>query len=245
MYIFHTTDHFLDRERNYMGRTVMTVARDGDPATYADSTTSRSFGLEAGSSTSHAPSFRMASRDFHLRGRAYSFGAVRDPAKAMCIWAAWRSTMSSVGRAGAFSRALGVRRACLMESQRVIGYGIVSPSTGRGAFGVVDRTACTLAHALQRRYATRNNARVALSPWGPWSEPIVIFDPGWPGVGYGHFMHVKDGPDLCRTPAGSPNGEVSMARTSSIASRDPRTPTLPMRRSTSCYRPLIPITRSS
>jgi hypothetical protein len=39
------------------------------------------------------------------------------------------------------------------------------------------------------------NARVASSPWGPWSDPFVLFDPGWPGLGYGHFMHVKDGAD--------------------------------------------------
>jgi hypothetical protein len=33
------------------------------------------------------------------------------------------------------------------------------------------------------------NGRVASVPWGPWSDVTVIFDPGWPNVGYGHFMH--------------------------------------------------------
>lgn len=28
------------------------------------------------------------------------------------------------------------------------------------------------------------NARVAASAWGPWSDPVLIFDPGWPGLGY-------------------------------------------------------------
>jgi hypothetical protein len=38
-------------------------------------------------------------------------------------------------------------------------------------------------------------ARVAERPWGPWSDPLVIFDPRWPGLGYDAFMHVKDAPD--------------------------------------------------
>jgi Domain of unknown function (DUF4185) len=36
------------------------------------------------------------------------------------------------------------------------------------------------------------NGRVAASPWGPWSEPIIVFDPA---LGYGKFMHVKDAED--------------------------------------------------
>jgi hypothetical protein len=36
------------------------------------------------------------------------------------------------------------------------------------------------------------NGRVALSPWGPWSIPVIIFDPA---LGYGKFMHVKDAED--------------------------------------------------
>jgi hypothetical protein len=39
------------------------------------------------------------------------------------------------------------------------------------------------------------NGRLALTPWGQWSEPIVVFDPVWPGLGYGFFMHRKDGDD--------------------------------------------------
>ena len=38
-------------------------------------------------------------------------------------------------------------------------------------------------------------ARAAEHPWGPWSTPVVAFDPGWPGTGYGAFMHVEDAPD--------------------------------------------------
>lgn len=38
-------------------------------------------------------------------------------------------------------------------------------------------------------------ARFAERPWGPWSDPLVVFDPDWPGLGYGAFMHVKDAPD--------------------------------------------------
>ncbi len=39
------------------------------------------------------------------------------------------------------------------------------------------------------------NARVAQHPWGPWSDSVVVFDPGWAGTGYGEFMHVRDAPD--------------------------------------------------
>ncbi len=33
--------------------------------------------------------------------------------------------------------------------------------------------------------------RVAAHPWGPWSHPQLAFGPSWPGLGYGHFMHVS------------------------------------------------------
>ena len=36
------------------------------------------------------------------------------------------------------------------------------------------------------------NARVAEFPWGPWSEPVVLFDPS---LGYGKFMHVAGAND--------------------------------------------------
>ena len=34
------------------------------------------------------------------------------------------------------------------------------------------------------------NMRTASTPWGPWSETTVLFDPGSDG-GYGHFMHAN------------------------------------------------------
>ncbi len=34
------------------------------------------------------------------------------------------------------------------------------------------------------------NIRTAPTPWGPWSEPGVLFDPGCDG-GYGHFIHAS------------------------------------------------------
>jgi Domain of unknown function (DUF4185) len=53
------------------------------------------------------------------------------------------------------------------------------------------------------------NARVAAEPWGPRSDPVLIFDPGWPGIGYGHFMHVKGAPDGLSDPGreGESGGE--------------------------------------
>jgi hypothetical protein len=43
------------------------------------------------------------------------------------------------------------------------------------------------------------NTRVATTPWGPWSDVTVLFDPGWPSVGYGHFMH-RPGADQVSDP---------------------------------------------
>ena len=40
------------------------------------------------------------------------------------------------------------------------------------------------------------NARVAVAPWGPWSNVTVIFDPGWPNLGYRHFMHMPGADQL-------------------------------------------------
>jgi Domain of unknown function (DUF4185) len=34
--------------------------------------------------------------------------------------------------------------------------------------------------------------RFSSTPWGPWSEPHVVFEP-WKDLGYCHFMHAKDG----------------------------------------------------
>src|SRR3712207_8735264 len=42
------------------------------------------------------------------------------------------------------------------------------------------------------------NGRVAPQPWGPWSSPVVVFDPEWPGLGYGHFMHRAGGSEIGR-----------------------------------------------
>jgi len=39
------------------------------------------------------------------------------------------------------------------------------------------------------------NARVAQHPWGPWSDSLVVFDPGRAGTGYGEFMHVRGSAD--------------------------------------------------
>jgi hypothetical protein len=39
------------------------------------------------------------------------------------------------------------------------------------------------------------NARVAEFPWGPWSDPVVVFDPSWPMVGYGNSMHAANSND--------------------------------------------------
>ena len=43
-------------------------------------------------------------------------------------------------------------------------------------------------------------ARVSREPWGPWSEPSVLFNPRSNGLGYGHFMHDPAGGDQLSDP---------------------------------------------
>ena len=50
------------------------------------------------------------------------------------------------------------------------------------------------------------NARVAREPWGPWSEPVVVFDPDQPETGHGMLMHVNDEPDNLSEPGRSTSG---------------------------------------
>jgi hypothetical protein len=40
------------------------------------------------------------------------------------------------------------------------------------------------------------HARAARDPWGPWSEPVVVFDP-WADQGYCHFMHTSHEDMVC------------------------------------------------
>ena len=57
------------------------------------------------------------------------------------------------------------------------------------------------------------NARVSRLPWGPWSDPVVVFDPRWSGTGYGDFMHVKDQPDGLSDPGREGEWGASTGRT--------------------------------
>jgi hypothetical protein len=51
--------------------------------------------------------------------------------------------------------------------------------------------------------------RWAPSPWGPWAEGIIIFDP-WKDNGYGHFMHFPGRDDVSDPDGeGQPGGEYA------------------------------------
>jgi hypothetical protein len=70
------------------------------------------------------------------------------------------------------------------------------------------------------------NARVAQFPWGPWSEPVIVFDPA---LGYGKFMHVKGANDGLSDPgreqdSGGEYGPYLIDRfTKAVPSTDPNT----------------------
>jgi hypothetical protein len=56
--------------------------------------------------------------------------------------------------------------------------------------------------------------RWAPSPWGPWAEGIIIFDP-WKDNGYGHFMHnpgFDDVSDLNRSDWGGEYAPIIIPR---------------------------------
>jgi Domain of unknown function (DUF4185) len=195
MYVFRSTDHHREAGREVMGRSVLTRAVGGDPTELVwlyDVSDVRRGGHFVNVSSVVVPegpaglpfggpallvwgSGRYRASDAYLA--CVPLGSVEDRGR-------WRF-LAGVDRAGRPVWSEDERRARALFPQPEIGELSVTWNAPLGLW-------LLLYNAGSPRGI---NARVAHEPWGPWSSPVVVFDPDRPETGYGALMHVKDGPD--------------------------------------------------
>ena len=196
MYVFRSTDHYREAGWEVMGRSVLTRAVNGDPANLAclyDFSVVRRGGkfvnlacVVVGEGLAGLP-FRGPALLAWGSGRyrasdAYfacaPLGSVEDKES-------WRFYCGSDSR----SR----RPIWAAEESAALA---LFPHPQIGELSVTWNAPLGLWLMLYNAGSPRGiNARVAQHPWGPWSDPVVVFDPTWAHTGYGAFMHVKDGLD--------------------------------------------------
>jgi hypothetical protein len=196
MYVFRSTEHYREAGREVMGRSVLTRAVNGDPTTLAClydfsvvreggkfvnvSCVVREDGLPGlpfrGPALLAWGSGRYRASDAHLA--CAPLASVEDPRS-------WRYSCGTEPRSG---------RPVWSEDE---GDALaLFPHPEIGELSVTWNAPLGLWLMLYNAGTPRGvNARVAPHPWGPWSAPVVVFDPRWPGLGYGAFMHDKDAPD--------------------------------------------------
>ena len=194
MYVIRSTDHYEEAGRQVMGRSVLTRAVDGDPTdlTYVhDVSVVRAGGRFVNVSCTVVPDGLAG---LPCRGPAvllWGSGLYRasDPYLACVPFGSvedrhgWRF-LAGVDRSG---------RPVWSEDERDAGALFGHPEIGELSASWVAPLGLWL--LLYNAGSPRGiNARVAEQPWGPWSEPVVVFDPDWAGVGYGAFMHALPHP---------------------------------------------------
>lgn len=192
MYVVRTTDHHQEAGREVMGRSVLTRAVNGDPTDLVCL-----YDLSVAGSGGTFVNVSCVVVDGGLAGLPF-----RGPA--LLAWGSGRYRASDAYLAAV---PLGA-----VEDERAWRYHCGTDRSGRPAWSDHERDARALFPHPQigELSVTRNApldlwlmlynagsprgivARVAPDPWGPWSAPTVVFDPG---AGYGAFMHVKDAPD--------------------------------------------------
>jgi Domain of unknown function (DUF4185) len=196
MYVFRTTEHYREAGREVMGRSILTRAANGDPT--------RLTSLYDFSVVRRGGRFVNVScvvRDGGVPGLpfrgpallAWGSGLYRaSDAYLACVplaavenenaWRFWSGTEHRDGRP------------CWSENESDAL--ALFPHPEIGELSVTWNAPLGLWLMLYNAGAPRGiNARVAPDPWGPWSSPVVAFDPRGPGVGYGAFMHALDAPD--------------------------------------------------
>ena len=195
MYVIRTTDHYREAGREVMGRSVLTRAVNGDPTDLTclyDLSVVRSGGtfvnvscvVVAGGLAGlpfRGPALvawgsgRYRASDAHLA--CVPLGSVEDEN-------AWRY----------FCGTDGVGRPAWSDHERDAR--ALFPHPQIGELSVTWNAPLGLWLMLYNAGSPRGVVgRVARRPWGPWSDPVVVLDPAWSGLGYGAFMHVKDAPD--------------------------------------------------
>lgn len=196
MYVVRTTEHYREAGREVMGRSILTRAVNGDPTNLVclyDLSIVRHGGkfinvscVAVQDGLAGLPfdgpallvwgSGRYRASDAYFAG--VPLGAVEDRGR-------WRFWSGREGRSArpVWSEDEGDAVALFAHPQ--IGELSASWNAPLGVW-------LLLYNAGSPRGIT---ARVAEHPWGPWSEAVVVFDPGRPGTGYGEFMHGRDAPD--------------------------------------------------
>jgi hypothetical protein len=196
MYVFRTTGHYREAGREVMGRSVLTRAIDGDPTDlrclYDFSVVQRG-GRFVNVSCVLVPEGRAGlpfagpallawGSGLYRASDAYlacvPLGAVEDVDR-------WRYLAGADPRSGRPEWSADERDARPLFAHPEIGELSASWNEPLGLW-------LLMYNAGSPRGIV---ARVAEQPWGPWSGPEVVFEPRWPGLGYGAFMHEADTPD--------------------------------------------------
>jgi hypothetical protein len=196
MYVFHSTDNYRDAGREVMGRSVLTRAVNGDPGDLRclyDVSVVAEGGRFVNVSCVvvpqglpglpfRGPALLVWGSGLYRASDAYlacvPLGSVENPER-------WRYLAGTDPRSGRPDWSSDERDATALFPHPEIGELSATWNEPLGLW------------LLMYNAGTPRGivARVADRPWGPWSEPLVVFDPDWPGLGYGAFMHVKDAPD--------------------------------------------------
>ena len=195
MYVFRSTDHHRDRGREVMGRSVLTRAVRGDPTDL--------------SHLYDVSDVRRGGRFVNVSSVVVPDGPAGLPFRgpALLVWGSGRYRASDASLACV---PLGVvedrgrwRFFCGLDRARRPTWSddetdacALFPHPEIGELSVTWNAPLGLWLLLYNAGSPRGiNARVARDPWGPWSDPVVVFDPQWPDTGYGALMHVRHGPD--------------------------------------------------
>jgi hypothetical protein len=196
MYVFRSTEHYREAGREVMGRSVLTRAVDGDPTNLTclyDFSVVRRGGRFVNVSCVVVPDGLPG---LPFRGPALlAWGSGRyraSDAHLACVPLArvedrggWRYLAGREPRSGGPAWSEDERDAVALFPHPEIGELSASWNAPLGLW-------LLLYNAGSPRGIT---ARVARDPWGPWSAPLVVFDPEWPRVGYGALMHARHSPD--------------------------------------------------
>jgi hypothetical protein len=194
MYVFRSTEHYREGGREVMGRSVLTRAVNGDPTTLSclyDFSIARLGGKFVNVS--------CVVSDEDLSGLPF-----RGPA--LLAWGSGRYRASDAYLACAPPRSVeneecwryfcGIDRRRPTWSENEGDAVALFPHPQIGELSVTWNAPLGVWLMLYNAGSPRGiNARVARHPWGPWSAPVVVFDPDWPDTGYGAFMHIKDSSD--------------------------------------------------
>ena len=195
MYVIRSTDHYREAGREVMGRSVLTRAVRGDPTdlTYLyDVSVARSGGKFINASCVVVDEAPPGSP---WRGPVVLvWGSGRYRASDAYLACVPLASVEDRGSWRFFGGLDGAQRPSWSDDEADAVALFPHPQIGElsATWNAPLRLWLLLYNAGSPRGV---NARVARHPWGPWSDPTVVFDPDWPGTGYGAFMHALRGSD--------------------------------------------------